>query len=133
MSPTYCGYCGGDGWVPDRTRADEPSMECPACHGTGKSRALPFVEFRPSQGPWWFDYRGPKTEAFVGAPMLDTSLAADIGGKTEAERRSNGSLIAAAPDLLRALEEIAGFDSHCDAGVAARITSAAIAKARWGL
>lgn len=62
-----------------------------------------------TKAPWWFSYNGPKHDAQVQAPNCDVAIAADIGMReqhAEDERKANGNLIAAAPELLQALRDL---------------------------
>ena len=85
-------------------------------------------------GPWEVD--GFSVMAGVGAEYGDLAYATAGDGhadpdchlnRPDAERLANATLIAAAPDLLAALEEIAEITQHT---ASREIALAAIAKAR---
>ena len=77
-------------------------------------------------GPWKFSF-----ESIDPAWAIVTSKNGFVVANVNANVNSNAGLIAAAPDLLEALEKIADFTTGYDdvAGIVCGIARAAIAKA----
>ena len=68
-------------------------------------------------GPWIYDAEDNLILTHDGRVLLEwvpRSNHAKSGGTTVAERNANGRLVAAAPDLLQALEELAELAARCD-------------------
>jgi hypothetical protein len=91
------------------------------------------MEAKHTPGPWCIDpHQSPEQPLTVfDGPNCGTLIAIVSGDPDEPENEANAKLIAAAPDLLAALERIAaikvtGYDG--DYGIQA-IADAAIAKA----
>lgn len=92
-----------------------------------------------TSGPWVFDeVRTDCGRAFrIGSGEMLTAgkgcciIYDDYPGNPDNERKANARLIAAAPDLLEALEEISRkYSNGASADAIARIARAALAKAR---
>lgn len=91
-------------------------------------------------GPWAYAYDGSSTWSIGEADDPQDKLVASIGDRDDARATANARLIAAAPDLLKALEfcaqaiRTAGLDT-VKGGICAQAFAearAAIAKARGG-
>ena len=82
---------------------------------------------RHTPGPWRIAFFGSHVETSDGEPI---AKVAGIRGMKMAQR-ANANLIAAAPDLLEALEMLAAVDFGADGSVerGARLARIAIAKA----
>ncbi|MBC2594913.1 hypothetical protein H5P28_11655 [Ruficoccus amylovorans] len=95
------------------------------------------IKAKPTPGPWaynatsegWFDV-GPIGGRYRGC-TANVFNAECIGGITNAEAEANARLIAAAPDLLEALEDIVDvLDALGEALAKVKDARAAIAKAK---
>ena len=81
-------------------------------------------------GPWLkMRASGPAPRWTVEAPASGVRIAVDYGDGPAGHSEANMALVAAAPDLLAALERIAEDDPF-SVGMPGRVARAAIAKAR---
>lgn len=86
-------------------------------------------------GPWFVK---TTPEGRFGINSRDFYIAETIGGLGPTKTKANANLIAAAPDLLEALEALEAINAHWEAGNFSRqphlweTMKAAIAKAKGG-
>jgi hypothetical protein len=79
-------------------------------------------------GPWKQHVDGEKTYASVRSPV--GQIVADCGSRSDLIAQANAKLIAAAPDLLEALQLMTeSFVSHFPNGIEVEKARAAIARA----
>lgn len=64
-----------------------------------------------TKGPWFAEQTIELDDVFLDICAEDSSVVSDIGvnGATEEQRRANAALIASAPELYGALEQIAAL------------------------
>lgn len=64
-----------------------------------------------TKGPWFVEQTIERDDVFLDICAEDSSVVSDVGvnGATEEQRRANAALIASAPELYEALEQIAAL------------------------
>jgi len=64
-----------------------------------------------TKGPWFAEQTIELDDVFLDICAEDSSVVSDVGvnGATEEQRRANAALIASAPELYDALEQIAAL------------------------
>jgi len=64
-----------------------------------------------TKGPWFAEQTIERDDVFLDICAEDLSVVSDVGvnGATEEQRRANAALIASAPELYDALEQIAAL------------------------
>lgn len=64
-----------------------------------------------TKGPWFAEQTIERYDVFLDICAEDSSVVSDVGvnGATEEQRRANAALIASAPELYEALEQIAAL------------------------
>ena len=64
-----------------------------------------------TKGPWFAEQIIERDDVFLDICAEDSSVVSDVGvnGATKEQRRANAALIASAPELYEALEQIAAL------------------------